>query len=314
MAERRMFCRAITESDAFLDLPHSAQNLYFHLGINADDDGFINGIKKVQRTANCSDADMELLLRCRFILPFPSGIVVIKHWKMNNYIRQDRYTPTAYQKEFKQLSLKENGVYFFTQNNDNQPGTKKEPGGIPFGNLDGYQMPTEDSIGKDRRGEEEDAPPASPEPPVDKRPFIPPKGVIKASQLPAKSEWAGTELRKAIADSFGSQQPGAEEGKPRYAKWEKEQKAINGICTMVRNLSGKEREMEAAKLILSEFLKLTQGSDKFWSCQPFTPSGLSPLFDRVVALCRKRGGTGPPKDDIVAEYERREAEKEAAKA
>lgn len=159
--------------------------------------------------------------------------------------------------------------------------------------------------------QKEDAPQAPPEPPVEKKPFIPPKGVVKASQLPAKSEWAGTDLREAVEQSFASQNAGPD-GKPRYANYPKEQKAINGICTMVRNLAGEEREMEAAKVILSEFLELTQGNDKFWSGQPFTPSGLSPLFDRVVASCRKRGGTGPPRDGLKERYERKQAEKGAA--
>ena len=90
MAERRMFAKCITESDAFLDMPLSTQALYFHLGMVADDDGFVSSPKKITRSINASEDDLKLLLAKRFVLGFESGIVVIKHWKMNNYIRNVR--------------------------------------------------------------------------------------------------------------------------------------------------------------------------------------------------------------------------------
>lgn len=111
MAERRMFSIKITESDAFLDMPLSAQALYFHLGMNADDDGFVNNSKKIKRSIGASDDDLKLLIAKRFLLSFPNGIVVIKHWKMNNYIQKDRYKPTVYQDEKNALTIKENNSY-----------------------------------------------------------------------------------------------------------------------------------------------------------------------------------------------------------
>ena len=79
MAERRMFAKTITESDAFLDMPLSTQALYFHLGMNADDDGFVNSPKRIQRLAGASEDDLRLLIAKRFVLAFESGIIVIKH-------------------------------------------------------------------------------------------------------------------------------------------------------------------------------------------------------------------------------------------
>ena len=106
-----MFSIKITESDAFLDMPLSAQALYFHLGMNADDDGFVNNSKKIKRSIGASDDDLKLLIAKRFLLSFPNGIVVIKHWKMNNYIQKDRYKPTVYQDEKNALTIKENNSY-----------------------------------------------------------------------------------------------------------------------------------------------------------------------------------------------------------
>lgn len=111
MANRRMFSLDIVDSDAFLDMPESSQNLYFHLGMRADDDGFVSSPKKILRVLNSREDDLKLLVAKRFILSFPSGICVIKHWKMNNYIQADRYKPTVYKDEFKSLKVKENGSY-----------------------------------------------------------------------------------------------------------------------------------------------------------------------------------------------------------
>ena len=111
MAERRMFAKCITESDAFLDMPLSTQALYFHLGMVADDDGFVSSPKKITRSINASEDDLKLLIAKRFILTFESGIVVIKHWKMNNYIAKDRYKPTVYVEEKSMLELKDNNSY-----------------------------------------------------------------------------------------------------------------------------------------------------------------------------------------------------------
>lgn len=99
MAERRMFAKTIIDSDAFLDMPASSQMLYFHLAMRADDDGFVNNPKKIQRMIGAADDDLKLLLVKNFILAFDTGIIVIRHWKIHNYIRNDRYTPTQVNKK-----------------------------------------------------------------------------------------------------------------------------------------------------------------------------------------------------------------------
>lgn len=113
MAERRMFTKKITESDAFLDMPSSSQMLYFHLSMNADDDGFVNNPKKIQRMCGAADDDFKLLIAKRFLLSFDSGVIVIKHWKMHNYIQADRYKPTDYAEEKSMLGIKQNKAYTF---------------------------------------------------------------------------------------------------------------------------------------------------------------------------------------------------------
>lgn len=111
MAERRMFAKTIIDSDAFLDMPLSTQALYFHLSMRADDEGFINNPKKIQRMIGASEDDLKLLMAKNFIIPFESGIVVIKHWKIHNYIQSDRFKPTMYQEEKAQLEVKPNKAY-----------------------------------------------------------------------------------------------------------------------------------------------------------------------------------------------------------
>lgn len=111
MAERRMFAKTIIDSDAFLDMPTSAQLLYFHLSMRADDDGFINKPKSIMRMTGCKDDDIKLLFAKKFLIPFESGVVVIKHWKIHNYIRKDTYTQTKYKEELATLEMDENNSY-----------------------------------------------------------------------------------------------------------------------------------------------------------------------------------------------------------
>lgn len=110
MAQRRMFSPKIVGSDAFLEMPTSSRELYFQLGMYADDDGFINP-KKIVRMVGSSDDDLKVLIAKRFVIPFENGVVVIKHWAINNLIRKDWYQPTIYQDQKKLLTTKENGAY-----------------------------------------------------------------------------------------------------------------------------------------------------------------------------------------------------------
>lgn len=107
-----MFAKTIIDSDIFLDMPLSTQCLYFHLSMRADDDGFINNPKKIQRMVGSSDDDLKLLIAKNFIIPFESGVVVIKHWKIHNYIQKDRYKETLYKDEKSLLITDKNKEYF----------------------------------------------------------------------------------------------------------------------------------------------------------------------------------------------------------
>lgn len=111
MGERRMLTRKVTDDDHFMSLSASAQALYLHLSMSADDDGFCNQVALCMFKAHASLSDLEALLKLRYVYQFESGVIVIKHWRMANALRKDRYTPTVWQKEFAQLALKENGSY-----------------------------------------------------------------------------------------------------------------------------------------------------------------------------------------------------------
>lgn len=165
MAERRMFTQKIVESDAFTEMPASAQALYFHLNMAADDDGMVNSPKKIARAINATEKDLDLLVEKRFLIRFSSGVVAVKHWLMHNSIKKDRYKPTEYQEERSQLYVKENKAY--TDNpehpeiirpepDQNACGSSLEPEWSTSGtklepewNQNGAQMEPQDRLGKD---------------------------------------------------------------------------------------------------------------------------------------------------------------------
>lgn len=118
MAERRMFAKTIIDSDAFLDMPLSTQALYFHLSMRADDEGFINNPKRIQKIVGCGDDDLRLLVAKKFVILFESGVIVIKHWRIHNYIQKDRFKSTMYIDEKNMLEMKENKTYTFKKNTD----------------------------------------------------------------------------------------------------------------------------------------------------------------------------------------------------
>ena len=123
MAERRMFAKSIVDSDAFLELPCTAQTLYFHLCIKADDDGFSNTPQKTKRILGASDSDLRLLENGGFIISFDSGVVVIRHWKVHNRVRKDSYKRTLYLKELEMLSELE-GVYELIKTDEKKDGNE----------------------------------------------------------------------------------------------------------------------------------------------------------------------------------------------
>lgn len=117
MAQKRMFAKTIIDSDAFLDMSLSTQALYFHLNMRADDDGFVNNPKKIQRMIGAGDDELKMLIAKKFIIPFESGVCVIKHWRIHNYIQNDRYKETMYLEEKSHLILKENKAYKYLDTN-----------------------------------------------------------------------------------------------------------------------------------------------------------------------------------------------------
>jgi len=139
MAERRMFSKTVIDSDYFLDMAMTAQCLYFHLAMRADDDGFVNNPRKIQRMVGASDDDFKLLLLKSFIIPFESGVCVVRHWRVHNYIRSDRYKETLYKSE-KSMLIEADGVY------DIPSGMSL---GIPNDNQAGGKRDTQDRLGKD---------------------------------------------------------------------------------------------------------------------------------------------------------------------
>jgi hypothetical protein len=111
VARKRMYDNGVTSSDDFISMPSSAQALYFHLNQMADDDGFNNQIQMAMMMAHASTDDLRVLMAKSFIIRFECGVIVIKHWRLHNTLRKDRYTPTNYQEEFRMLGIKENGAY-----------------------------------------------------------------------------------------------------------------------------------------------------------------------------------------------------------
>lgn len=111
MAEKRMFAKTIIDSDAFLEMPMSARLLYYDLAMRADDDGFINSPKKIMKIVGATTDDLNILILRKFIIPFENGVVVIKHWRIHNYIRKDTYTPTPYLEQKAMLTMDENKAY-----------------------------------------------------------------------------------------------------------------------------------------------------------------------------------------------------------
>ena len=204
MAERRMFTQKIVDSDAFLDMPLSSQALYFHLNMRADDDGFVNNPKKIQRMIGASEDDLKLLVAKRFVLGFETGVIVIKHWRMHNLLRKDRYNPTQYQDEMALLDLKDNGSYTekaleiplleAPNQNGNHMATTWQP--------NGNQMATQDRIGKVRTGEERKEESSAAEPaPASLPPPI--QTVIDLYQYYCRSYPDETELTEARKTAIG---------------------------------------------------------------------------------------------------------------
>ena len=142
MARRRMFSLDIIDTDKFLDMPISAQGLYFHLGMRADDDGFVASPKRVTAVAGCSSDDLKILIDNGFVIGFDTGIVIIKDWRINNYIQKDRYKTTKYIEELQKLEVAKTGSYVY------RPYTDSTQNCIQNDIQDGYETDTQVRLGK----------------------------------------------------------------------------------------------------------------------------------------------------------------------
>ena len=157
MAEKRMFAKTIIDSDLFLDMPVTAQLLYFHLCMRADDDGFINNPKRIMRDVRCSDDDMKMLIAKDYVIPFESGVIVIKHWRLHNYIQKDRYKPSLCD-EKNLLTTNKNKVYERMDTECIQIGNRLDTDCVQIGDTDKIRLDKsrEDKIRLDKRREDED--------------------------------------------------------------------------------------------------------------------------------------------------------------
>lgn len=207
-----MFTQKIIDSDAFLDMPLSSQALYFHLNMRADDDGFVNNPKRIQRTIGACDDDLKLLCAKRFIIGFETGVIVIKHWRMHNTLRKDRYNPTQYQEELALLEVKDNNAY--TERIVEIPDIPELPEPIPESvattwQPNGNQLATQYSIGKyslDKVSIEDNTPPDSDESDQPEQPK-PQKGkAVKRKHGEFQNVLLTDKEVEKLADDFGTDQ------------------------------------------------------------------------------------------------------------
>lgn len=167
MATRRMFTKSVTDDDHFMEMSSSAQALYLHLSMAADDDGFCNQVSASMFKAHASVSDLETLLKCRYIYQFENGVIVIKHWRMANALRKDRYTQTRFKEELSLLTLEANGAYTVDDNVAEKSGYNVVPKWLPDGCHVVADCLPQDRLGKDSVGEdrlEEDISTGSKEP------------------------------------------------------------------------------------------------------------------------------------------------------
>lgn len=252
MAQRRMFSKKITDTDIFLDMPLSAQALYFHLNMHADDDGFISNAKTIQRMVGSSEDDMKLLVAKKFILPFDSGVQVIVHWRVHNYIRKDTYNRTIYRTEQEQLTINENGQYI---KENNIPSTER----IRVVDDSSPQV----RLGKDRLGKDIDNNVQQVEPPIPKK--------SKATKLSKQEKTDFEALWKLYPRKQGKQQ--AEKAYLKAIRDGVTNKAIqDGIVAYSKKISAEQTEINFIKMG-STFFNNRSWEDDFTISVPTNGNG-----------------------------------------
>ena len=204
MADRRMMSKTVIDTDMFLDMPISAQSLYFHLLLRADDDGFLKNIKTIMRTVGASPDDIKLLIAKQYLLLFESGVVAIKHWRVHNVIRKDRYKPTTCD-ERNLIELDSSGEYKLLTTAGIPNGNQLTTAGIPNGNP-GKDRLGKDRLGKDRLGKREKREVTQEEMSKAKKPrMLESKKLMEVYQKNIKPVTGGMEHEKLLAllDSYG---------------------------------------------------------------------------------------------------------------
>lgn len=254
MAQRRMVSLKVIDTDIFLDMPLSTQALYFHLITRADDDGFIANHNKIMRMIGSNNDDMKILLSKEFIIPFESGVCVIKHWKIHNLIRSDRYNETIYKIEKDSLKEDHNKVYI--------------PNVIPEDIPHVTQMDTQSSLGQGSSGK------------INKGKINNSdlkQGKTPTAELTAQSKKIIHPLYNPIKDSFLSKNGN------QFTDYKKEGMAIKGLIKKAETRFP-EDPGSFIKSAIEIFYDLTQSNDKYWNSQPFIPSRLnsSGIFDSVL--------------------------------
>ncbi len=263
MAQRRMFSLKIVGSDAFMDMPTSSRELYFQLGMYADDDGFVNP-KKVMRMFGASDDDLKVLIGKRFVLPFENGVVVIKHWKINNLIRKDFYQETVYLEQKKQIITKENNAYTECSQIVNNLSPQVRLGKDSINSetkVSQVKKNLEDKNNKMRRNNENES---YEEPAID----------IETGELINKSEKPVSDFREAkiVFSLF-------KDLNPTYNTW-----MINKTQRKSATLLLKKFKIEEIKSLLEDYKKMPSGEFKIKITSPYE------LLNKYPEIKKETGG------------------------
>lgn len=278
MANKRMIAKTIVDSDVFLDMPHSTQNLYFHLNLRADDDGFISNPRKIMRMIGSQDDDLKILLSKRYLLMFESGVIVIKHWKIHNTIQKDRYQPTLYKEELELLEEKDNKAYTERKHIGNKLYTdckqnvdKMYPECIQNGNETETQIRL-DKSSKDKINTE-------PDPEIITLPTLTPTAEPNGSEGKGLSKLKDP-LANYYQDLITKIQPDS-----TWGDYGKERQQLNTLAKKTERLFSDgvpyNDEHETAQAIITKFLEMKKA--KHWKAdKPFIPSSISNLWPEII--------------------------------
>lgn len=264
MAQRRMISLKIIDTDEFLDMPQSSQYLYYNFIMRADDDGFVSNPKKIIKMVNCNDDDLKILFIKRYVIPFENGVCVIRHWRIHNLIRKDRYIETEYVNERKILELKK-GKYELKN-------TKWQPNGNQMATTGRHSI-GKGSIGKGSIGKNEDL---SKDRSLVAKKFATDKNKENKIVLKDVNE-RGMELAQLLYKLIKDENPGWHV-RPNFDEWTKD---INKIVRIDK------RTYEQVEWMIHWCQQ-----DDFWKTNILSPAKLRKQFNRLVVQAKqpKKGG------------------------